>query len=588
MMRLADVECYAEHTYHAHVLHKGALWPGFSVITPSGSHEWVAVLMRKRDPETGELTECCDINCGRAPLIAPHEDCLGLPYLMHGFSWIGVRLGADCEPSVVRSLLSCAMRKSGGQGSTVVTLAQPALFTETPIPRQEGIPRRIRSMYQVYYRGDGSPYQRWKNFYLMALCMKDYEDDVPWDAAPTIPYPTYYDLSPKAARGYFSWRSKVRDGQYPAAPITFQRLYQYELLNGIGATTAEGCLELMRRFDEGYYQSHLDEAQARNTLRSWMFGYAVIHNLPAQPYQDGQLNNWDNALIALFYGNDHDICQALAFLGNASLLQSPVIAEGVEEGEHLFAEAWRKVNEELGLFHTCFGSPSSWFWSPLGGALVNERETYKDASYQLNPCRRFQCKHGKWIQTAYNRMDADLQPIRSFVHASDRMFRSYLKRGRALKKNKDDERVCSCIQAVIDQDCAEKLAASRTHITIDLSGLSRIRSDSDETMDSLLTESEWEDGPAPILQDAPASAAGSDGTGLDAPYLQVLAALLDDKDPGELLRSHHLKPSMVADAVNEALLDRIGDTVVACEEDRLVLIEDYREDLRAILRKDAE
>lgn len=588
MVRLADVERYVEKTYHAHVLHKGAKWPDFSVITPSGSREWVAVLVSKRDPETGELMECCDIKCGSTPLAASYEACVGLPHHMHGFPWVGVRLGADCEPSVVRSLLSRAMRKTGGQGSTVVTLAQPALFTETPIPRQADVPRRIRSMYQVYYRGDGSPYQRWKNFYLMALCMKDYEDDVPWDAAPTIPYPTYYDLSPKAARGYFSWRSKVRDGQYPAAPITFQRLYQYELLNGIGATTAEGCLELMRRFDEGYYQSRPEEIQARNTLRCWMFGYAVMHKLPAEPYQDAQLWKWDHALMALSDGNDHEICQALAFWGNASLLQSPVIAEGVEEGEHLFAEAWRKVNAGLGLFSTCFGVPGRWFWSPLGGALVNEKEKADDASYQLNPCRAFLCRHGKWIQTAYNRMDADLQPIRSFVHASDRMFRSYLKRGRALKASKDDERVCSCIQQVIDRDRAEKLEASRPRITIDLSGLSQIRSDSDETRDSLLTESEWEDEPVPILQDAPASAAGSDGTGLDAPYLQVLAALLDDKDPGELLRSHHLKPSMVADAVNEALLDRIGDTVVACEEDRLVLIEDYREDLRAILRKDAE
>ncbi|MDY6345035.1 MAG: TerB N-terminal domain-containing protein [Sphaerochaetaceae bacterium] len=580
MMRLADVERYAEYTYHAHVLHRGAQWPGFSVITAPGSGEWVAVLIRKRDPATDELTECCDIKCGNAPLAASHEDCLGSPHHMHGFPWIGVRLGTDCEPSVVRSLLSRAMQQASQHGA-VVTLVQPALFTETPIPRQEDIPHRIRSMYQIYFRGDGSPYQRWKNFYLMALCMKDYEDDVPWDTAPTIPYPTYYDLSPKAARGYFSWRAKVRNGQYPTAPITFQRIYQYELLNGIGSTTAEGCLELMRRFDEGYYQIRPDEGQARNTLRWWMFGYAVMHKLPAEPYQDVQLKKWDQTLMALSDGNDHEICQALAFLGNESLLRSPVIAGGVEEGEHLFAEAWRKMNAELRLFPKCFGKPKHSFWFPLGGALVNEKETFDAESYQLNPFRSYQYKHGKWIQTAYNRMDADLQPIRSLAHAADRMFRSYLKRGRALKMKEDDGWACSCIQEVIDQDRKEKLAASRPCITIDLSGLSQIRSDSYETRDSLLTESELED-----VTDAPVPAAGSSGTALDAPYLQVLATLLAGKDPGELLRNHHLKPSMVADVVNEAFLDRVGDTVVTCEEDRLVLMEDYREDLRAILRND--
>ena len=312
-----------------------------------------------------------------------------------------------------------------------------------------------------------------------------------------------------------------------------------------------------------------------------MFGYAVMHKLPAEPYQDVQLKKWDQTLMALSDGNDHEICQALAFLGNESLLRSPVIAGGVEEGEHLFAEAWRKMNAELRLFPKCFGKPKHSFWFPLGGALVNEKETFDAESYQLNPFRSYQYKHGKWIQTAYNRMDADLQPIRSLAHAADRMFRSLLKRGRALKMKEDDGWACSCIQEVIDQDRKEKLAASRPCITIDLSGLSQIRSDSYETRDSLLTESELED-----VTDAPVPAAGSSGTALDAPYLQVLATLLAGKDPGELLRNHHLKPSMVADVVNEAFLDRVGDTVVTCEEDRLVLMEDYREDLRAILKND--
>ena len=42
-------------------------------------------------------------------------------------------------------------------------------------------------------------------------------------------------------------------------------------------------------------------------------------------------------------------------------------------------------------------------------------------------------------------------------------------------------------------------------------------------------------------------------------------------------------PSVVADAINEALFDEIGDNVLTCEGDEITLVEDYREDLESIL-----
>ena len=42
-------------------------------------------------------------------------------------------------------------------------------------------------------------------------------------------------------------------------------------------------------------------------------------------------------------------------------------------------------------------------------------------------------------------------------------------------------------------------------------------------------------------------------------------------------------PSVLADAVNEALFDEIGDTVLLCEDDRLILVDDYIGDLEQLL-----
>ena len=42
-------------------------------------------------------------------------------------------------------------------------------------------------------------------------------------------------------------------------------------------------------------------------------------------------------------------------------------------------------------------------------------------------------------------------------------------------------------------------------------------------------------------------------------------------------------PSILADTINEALFDEIGDTVLLCENDDLSLVEDYRDELTQLL-----
>ena len=63
----------------------------------------------------------------------------------------------------------------------------------------------------------------------------------------------------------------------------------------------------------------------------------------------------------------------------------------------------------------------------------------------------------------------------------------------------------------------------------------------------------------------------------------IALKLLRGEEAAGLLKANHLMPSMTADFINEALFDEIGDTVVACEDDRLTLVEDYREDLAQLL-----
>ena len=84
---------------------------------------------------------------------------------------------------------------------------------------------------------------------------------------------------------------------------------------------------------------------------------------------------------------------------------------------------------------------------------------------------------------------------------------------------------------------------------------------------------------------APAAAASPapDGLPLDESQRALLRGLLRGENLAPALARAGLTPALLADAVNEALYDRFGDTVLLCENDTLCPVEDYREELTELL-----
>ena len=70
-----------------------------------------------------------------------------------------------------------------------------------------------------------------------------------------------------------------------------------------------------------------------------------------------------------------------------------------------------------------------------------------------------------------------------------------------------------------------------------------------------------------------------DGAPAEPLQEQILRALLEGEAVSGIIREHHLMPSIVADEINEMLFDEIGDNVLLCENDELILVEDYTEEV---------
>ena len=234
--------------------------------------------------------------------------------------------------------------------------------------------------------------------------------------------------------------------------------------------------------------------------------------------------------------------------------------------------------EEKGLFALCFGEKKTRRWYPLANAVYYERSRPKDREYVLDESRSYRCKNGLWQVTAYEALFFDRARFQGLLHQADAGLRRYLKTGRYLKEKPADAWAVPFVDAVIEADKKALLEAARPKITIDLSGLEKIRLDAAGTRDSLLTEAELEEA-EPAAEAAPEPT----DSALDALQTQILRALLAGKDAAPMIQAHHLLPSIVADFINESLFDEIGDTVVLCEGDKLSIVDDYIEDIEKLL-----
>lgn len=347
----------------------------------------------------------------------------------------------------------------------------------------------------------------------------------------------------------------------------------------------------------------------RANLQRWMLEFAVLHELPPAlvcELADPEVLRRDNALTVLQSPEncaDEEIFLALCYFGGKKTEKTPVLTKEHERGIHLFAEVWRTASacrvQGKDLFTRCFGEKQTRRWYPLSNAVYYEQNRPSDIVYELDECRRFYCRNGCWYTEGYEKLSYDRVLFQGFLRETDARLRRCLKTGRYLQEKPENGWVISYVDAVIEADKKAALEAARPRISIDLSELEQIRRDSLATRDSLLVEEgpEVYEMPEESVQKTPEEetiekeTAGKDaaekeitetepdGAPAEPLQKQILRALLEGEAVSGIIREHHLMPSIVADEINEMLFDEIGDNVLLCENDELILVEDYTEEV---------
>ena len=609
-MQLSDLTAYAEGQYHICEDHKWPDFPGFSVLADPATGKWLALLMRQWDTESGTEIELCDLKCGQEALLTGTSPALSKPYRMRGVNWVGIRFTEQTDSSMVLRLFDRAVRGEAWHGYTLVLenrqSAAPSVWQDTPLPpagdrpRPDAgpIPERLRQMRRLSGYGESSFLQKCKNFYTQAKFMEDYEDDLPWRGSFQQYYPTYRDLRTEQLRGYFTWRAAVRRDEYGAVPTSLVYLYLYELLNGIGAKGVEDSLQKLRDFERGYLDSGIGEESIRRNLRRWMLELAVVKGLPPETvraYADPAQTERDDALSLLRCPKEHssvELAEALLALAGGRFRSSPTLA--MDAGRELLGAVWRLAAAEYRadgktLFSACFGEKRSSRWHPLENALYYPQDPPEPRDCVLSPCRRYSFRDGVWREQSYQKLHFDKKKLESLLRETDRRLRLYLKTGRALQERPEDAWAAPFIEAVLAADRAARRAQERPRITIRFDDLEQIRRDAVLTRESLLTEEDKRESeaasparsrsePQPAALELP----------LDPGQVELLRLLLRGESARAWIAQRHLMAAVVADALNEALFDELGDAAVDCDGAEITLVEDYREEITRLLGGNTE
>jgi hypothetical protein len=481
-------------------------------------------------------------------------------------------------------------------------------------------PPQYRAMRKIAMRGNASCRESAeKVFYKQARFMEDFEDDFDYRGEFAQYFPTYQSMNDRQLRGYFSWRTKVRRGAIEETPLSFVFVYIYELINGIGARSPEEGFYALKNFWTAYKDI---DPRINRYIKLWLKDYVVYNNLDNSLLEDLLDANFNSAVLTLLNYKSHDageVFSALNSLSSYNLGNSRFFKKYPDDVRNVTRAVFSALSEHYDknckgtLCEKFFGKFYAHSYLMFNSAVFYDQIRREDFVYEINDLCKFTCKNGNWSCETFYRYGGKNQQIGALLKTIDFIMRQKYNFKSALKTGTAAKRLWNIINKAIDKYQEDKREAARPEIEIDVSMLQGIREAALETQSRLLVD-ELEKSPCNIrIGDrsfpksagdmlAPGLTAGrftarpekaaifpdtapENDTGLSDIENQFMRCLLYGHAYNDPAQSKGRPLSVLVDAVNEKLFNRLGDTAIIETEGRLELIPDYVEELKEIIRE---
>lgn len=458
------------------------------------------------------------------------------------------------------------------------------------VPKTERLPSMLRAARSL----ESGARQIWQSreavFLKQAKLLANYEDHYDYRGSVLCYYPTYQSLTDQELRGYFSWRTKLRQGDVRKTFLSFAFLYIYELLNQIGVSDPMDGYRKLLDFQAAY--GPLDD-RVLPYLRRWCTDYVVYYGLDRELLSGSPRGLYGQSVTVLEHIREQEpaqVIRAVAQLAPKWLDRSKFYAAYREDMDTVivrvlgrmwshYAARCKKTMADQYFGSCCLRQvrlfDTAVFCDPL------KRRNYE---YPVNEQWAYRCENGLW--TVRSRPyppppGARLDPLLKTI---DSMMRQEFGYRHPVKAEIDTKWILRIIQEEIQALSAEKKAAGEKKITIDYSRLARIRQDAALTREKLIVDEEQdmlEDPPFPeTAPPAPEEAPAVPGDPpLTPAEYRLLQCLLYGGDTGWVQASGCLL-SVLVDGINEKLYDTFLDSVL---DDVPQVIEDYIDDLKEMV-----
>lgn len=438
---------------------------------------------------------------------------------------------------IIEQILNTERLRSSSHFSDRVYTDEPILTTGRQMASY--LPDRYREMRAIsrWQPGANGGSGRWLTeaelFWRQGVFMEDFEDDCPYHGSFKSFFPTYNAMSDRQLRGYFTWRAAVRRGQVEETSLSFAYVYIYELLCGIGVTSAREGFDLLRGFWEAYrvYAPEIDRY-----LRVWIQDYVVYHGLDVELIADQKSVAFDRSLVELSRlttealgrlaptggkarralpetllpvdtAFEERLLGAIDALSTYRIAGSKLYRSDPEGLRHVACAVYTQLaayyagHRKHGIIESLFGTMSALPYTMFASAVFFEPARHPDTVFELDEVHRFTCANGLWTCERVHGNRGRSAKIGEAMHAADRKLREALGFEAQLK----DEGIPKYLERIVDREVEGWLTWRRTHaprkIDIDLTKLSGIRSAAAQTREALLVDEEREEDAAAVMED---------------------------------------------------------------------------------------
>lgn len=516
---------------------------------------------------------------------------------------------------------------------------QPIVFTGRQL--KSYVPEPIRQARALAHGPQMAAHREPYVFWQQAKLLADFEDDYDFRGHFSRYFPTYEVMSNDQLRGYFSWRTRWRQGQADPTETSFVYVCAYELVNGIGAPTPRACYDALTRLRNDYGD---EDPRMRLNLDRWLDDFVVYWGLPQELLGAFAHQEADAALaVLLAWGShgDEELFDALAKLSSYRVLDSAFFGEYAADLRRVATRVYRAMaahhdrDLKRSLVETYFGVSAEQDLALFANAIFADPKSYEAYDYEVSPLDHVHCRHRRWSRDRYTGNLRPNKKLGALLKTIDATMRQAYGFGHELTVPLKTKYVLGLIERETGALLAERAEAERRAIHIDVSKLGGIRAAAAVTRDRLIVDEDDVEALSPAPLHAGEKDAGGRGASrgsfaqgrvrerglseraarvaeLHPPLGEASAELPLDlprpsrpvsdepdkltEDERALLevmlaggsvrafeRSRHVMASLLIDSINEKLLDEVGDVVIDAGQDEPCIIEDYLDDVRATL-----